>query len=131
MYDDLKEQAVKNIKKERQKKRGVYVVGFIFASLSAILFIISLNLPDKAAFWIKFPILVFAMVYGIIYFGTFGFPFLSDTDEMTQEEIEREMVKIYKLQSSTKIEDEELSERLELREIEELKDKWENEDDFV
>ena len=107
------------------------MVGFVFACLSALLFIISLNVPAQAAFWIKFPILVFAMVYGIVYFGTFGFPFLGDTDELSQEEIEREMVKIYKSQPKVGREDESFNEGLELREIEELKNRWEEDEDFV
>ena len=130
MYDELKEKAIENLKAERAKKRDVYTVGLIFTAVSIILYVVSLNFYNPVAYWIKFPILVLALVFAIIYFSTFGFPFLSN-EEFTEEEIEREIVKIYKSGHSNKggILDED--ERLQLREIEELRSKYDDDEEFV
>ncbi|MDF1696436.1 MAG: hypothetical protein P1U56_11410 [Saprospiraceae bacterium] len=131
MYDDIKATAIENLKQKKKKKRAVYTVGAIFSSVAIILYVISLNFHPFVAYWIKFPILVLALVYAIIYFSVFGIPFLSDSDELSQEEIELEMVKIYRLQKSNDPLNDDDS-HLELKDIEALKDKWEdNEEEFV
>jgi SNF family Na+-dependent transporter len=129
MYEDLKEQAVKNLKKQRVKKRAVFIVGLIFAAVSALLYTISLNFDPFVAYWIKFPIMILALVFAIIYFSVFGFPFLGD-GELTDEEIEREIVKIYRLEGTNRTTTNE-SDELELREIEALKNKWEDDEEYV
>jgi len=130
MYEELKEKAVENLKKERAKKRGVHIVGVIFAAVSIILFVVSMNFNPTTAYWIKFPILILTLVYGIIYFSSFGIPFISEDDELTDEEIGREIVKIFKLEGSeNNMQHEE--DPLVLKEIEALKNKWEDNDEFV
>ncbi len=128
MYEDLQEKAIENLKEKKAKKKGVHTVGVIFIAVSIVLFTISTNFYGDVAYWIKFPILILALVYGIIYFSVLGFPFLGDDDELTDEEIGREIVKIYKQQgiNNTNTEDE-----LELREIEALKKKWDDDEEFV
>lgn len=131
MIGELRDKAIKNLEEHKKKRRGVYTVGFIFSCIGTVLYIVSTTIPSPvASFWIKFPIIVLAMVYGIVYFGTFGFPFLGDSDELSTEEIEREMVKIYKkenaLRTSVSIEAE-----LELKELEELEIRQSKESDFV
>lgn len=130
MYEELKEKAVENLKKERAKKKEVHTVGLVFGAVSIILFVISLNFYSSTAYWIKFPILILALVYGIIYFSSFGIPFISEDDELTDEEIEREIVKIFKLEGreTTAHLDEDA---LELKEIETLKNKWDDDEEFV
>lgn len=129
MYEDLKEKAVNNLKKHKSKTRAVYTVGAIFTAICFLLFAISLNFNGPAAYWIKFPIIIFALIYAIIYFSAFGIPFLME-EEISDEEIEREMVKIYKLQSKSYSTEKEI-ERLELKEIESLKNKWEDDEEYV
>lgn len=131
MYEDLKEKALSKIKKNRAKKKGVYIVGVIFTAVSILLFVISMNFYASTAYWIKFPILILALVYAIIYFSTFGVPFLGFEEEISEEEIEREIVKIYKLQNKNDLNSTENLEELELKEIETLKKKWDDDDDFV
>ncbi len=130
MYEDLKEQAVDNLRKKKSKKRSVHTVGVIFAAVSIILFTISTNFYSDVAYWIKFPILILALVYGIIYFSAFGIPFIGDDDLLTDEEIDREIVKIFKLEGVNKSN---LSsdDELELKELESLSNKWEDDDEFV
>ncbi|MEM9546365.1 MAG: hypothetical protein AAGA77_10340 [Bacteroidota bacterium] len=131
MYDDLQEKAVKNLKKKKLEQKGVYVVGMIFAAVSIILYTISLNFGGMAAYWIKFPIMVLALVYAVIYFATFGIPFMRDGDELTDEEIEREMVKIYKEQGLKNSEAENEKDELELRDIEALRNKYDDNEEYV
>ena len=131
MYEDLKNKAVTNIKNDRAKKRGVHTIGVIFTAVSIILFVISLNFNAYTAYWIKFPILILALVYAIIYFSVFGAPFLGTQEEISDEEIEREIVRIYKLEGKNESKTSEDFEELELKEIETLKKKWEDDDDFV
>lgn len=131
MYEDLRKQAVENLKKEKATKKGVHIVGAIFVAVSIILFTVSLNFDPFVAYWIKFPILVLALVYGIIYFSVFGIPFLGESDELTDEEIGREIVKIYKKEESNNPNFSEDNEGLELKELEALKGKWEDDEEYV
>jgi len=131
MYEDLKEQAIENLKKEKTKKKGVHIVGLIFVATSIILFTISLNFDPFVAYWIKFPILVLALVYAIIYFSVFGIPLIGEEDELTDEEIGREIVKIYKSESTNKSNVSNEEDALELKELEALKNKWEDDEEFV
>lgn len=131
MYEDLKEKAIQNLKKQRNKKRAVQIVGVVFVAVSIILYIVSLNFYADVAFWIKFPIIILALVYAIIYAAVFGIPFISLDDELTDEEIEREIVKIYKLEGSIRNDDLDIEDELELKEIEALKRKWDEGEEFV
>jgi len=131
MYEDLKNKAVTNLKKDRAKKKGVHIVGVVFSAISILLFVISMNFNAYVAYWIKLPILIFALVYAIIYFSVFGLPFLGLEDEISEEEIEREIVKIYKLQTKNESNVKDDIDELELKEIESLKHKWDDEDEFV
>jgi hypothetical protein len=131
MYENLKDKALAKIKRERVKKKSVHTVGIIFTAVSILLFVISMNFHGSAEYWIKFPILILALVYAIIYFSTFGVPFLGLDEEISDEEIEREIVKIYKQQSKEGQNNANNSEELELKEIESLKNKWDNDDEFV
>ena len=123
MYEDLKERAIENLKKEREKKKAVHIVGAIFVAVAIVLYTISLNFDPFVAYWIKFPILVLALVYAIIYFSVFGIPFISEDDELTDEEIGREIVRIFKLEGADKAGLSNKDDALELKEPEALKNK--------
>ncbi len=130
MYEELKEKAVENLKKKKVLKKNVHTIGVIFTAVSILLFVVSMNFYSETAYWIKFPILILALIYGIIYFSCFGIPFISEDEELTDEEIGREIIKIFKLEGrgdSAQVENDEL----ELKEIEELKQKWGDDEDFV
>lgn len=131
MYDELRDKAEKKV----EGKKGFYVTAVVFAFISLLLVVISLAVPVNAtgAFWIRFPILIFAMVLGIIYVAVFGIPFTGIlSNEWEEEEIEREMMKLYYQRRRYLPPPEELSEddRLELKELERLKEKWEYEDEY-
>ena len=134
MYEDLRQKAITKIEKERKAKKAVHIVGLIFSFVSIVLMVVSSQVPNPtAAFWIKFPILLLALVYGIIYTANFGIPFLSSSDDLTEEEIEREIVKIYRKTNLDKIvadEDTHLDLQ-DLRELEELQIRQDQSDEFV
>ena len=128
MYNELRSKAAKKV----EDKMGFYVTAVVFGFLSIILVVISLVVPD-GGFWIRFPILIFAMVLGIIYVSVFGIPFTGTlSNEWKEEEIEIEMMKMYYHRKRFLPPPEELSkdDRLELKELERLKEKWEYEDEF-
>lgn len=123
MYDELRSKAEKKV----EGKMGFYITAFVFACISLVLVVISLTVP-AGGFWIRFPILIFMMVLGIIYLSVFGIPFTGAlSKEWQEEEIEREMMKLYHSRRRFLPPPEELSDEdvLELKELERLKEKWE------
>lgn len=129
LYENLREKAIKRIEKEKKKRQGVYVVGWVFAVVSVILFVVSTQFSGEAVFWTRFPIIILALVYSIVHVSTLGFPFLKE-DELSEEEIEREMVKIYKRSNLNKISEEPID-RLELKQIEEIELRQESQRDML
>ena len=132
MEDEIREKAEKNFK----YKQAFYVVATTFAAVSIILFVVSLTLVSvKAKFWVLFPILVLTLVLGIVYVSMFGFSLRSFSNrvEWEEEEIEKEMNRIYRQRKNEMPAGEELSDEdvLELKELERLKRKWYDYDDFV
>lgn len=130
MDKKLREKAEKKV----QQKKEFYIVAFIFASISVILLILSFVIGGAAAFWIRFPMLIFALVLGILYLSIFGVPGTGIlSSEWEETELEKEMYRLYRKQKDALPTSEELSEedRLELKELERLKRKWEGEDDYV
>jgi hypothetical protein len=130
MDEEIREKA----KKKVQEKKGFYIVAMIFAAVSVILLILSLVIGGSAAFWLRFPMLIFALVLGILYVAIFGFPGTGIlSGEWEEAEMEKEMSRMYREQRRSLPPADELSEeeRLELKELERLKRKWEGEDDFV
>ena len=130
MYEELRKKAKKRV----EAKVGFYVVAMIFAAISIILLVVSFTVPPPASFWVRFPILVLALVLGIIYLATFGFPFTNILSQSWQEEeIEKEMARLYKEERPALPPEEELSEddRLELKELERLKQKWDRGEEYV
>lgn len=124
MYDELRRRAQKKV----DGKKGFYVTAVVFGLISLILVVISLVVP-AGGFWIRFPILIFGMVLGIIYVSVFGIPYSGIlSNEWEEEEIEREMMKMYHHQRRYLPPPEDLTEedKLELKELERLKEKWEN-----
>lgn len=136
-HEQIKEKA----KKKVEAKKGFYVVAFIFGAVSAILIVINLILlfnyrPSDPSIhiWLLFPILIFVLVLAGLYFSIFGIPGSKTLSEAwEEEEMNREILRLYKQQGIELPPDQELSEedQLELKEFERLKQKWEGRDDFV
>lgn len=126
-YDELRKRAEKKVK----GKKAFYILATVFGALSVILYVVSLQFWGWAAYWIRLPILIFALVLAIVYVSIFGFAFM-DTD-WEEEEVEKEIARLSKISPLELPSGEELSEedKLELKELERLKRKWQDEDDYV
>jgi len=131
MYEEIREKAVKELEEKKERRKGIRMVGLVFGMVAIILLVVASQFSQPASFWIKFPILVLSLVYGVVYFSEYGLPFSNDTDELSEEEIEREMANIYRKSNLNKFSNSDIEEELELREIEELKDKYDGRQDYV
>ena len=131
MYEKLHKKAKKRV----EAKKAFFLLSMIFSSISIILFIISLNFRTSVAFWVNFPTLVFALILGIMYVATFGLPFTGmSAGEWEEQEMEKEMARLYRKQQMNLPASGDLSEDdlLELKELERLKKKWDGqEEDYV
>jgi hypothetical protein len=135
--EDIREKAKKRV----EAKKGFYVVAFIFGAISVILVAINLILlfnyrpsaPD-VHIWLLFPILIFMLVLGGMYLSIFGLPgSRAQNEDWEDREMRREMLRLYEREGIQLPPDKELSDedRLELKELDRLKQKWERRDDFV
>jgi len=128
MNEELENKARKRV----EAKKAFYLVAVIFAFTSLILLVLSFFFPYPVSFWVRFPIVTFPLVLAILYVPTFGLPFSRvGSEEWEEEEYEKELDKLYRENRSKLSAPEELSEedRLELRELDRLKRKWENDEE--
>lgn len=129
MNEELREKA----KKKVDAKMAFFVCAIIFSFVSVLLLLLSFYIT-AAGFWLRFPIPVLIMVLSILYLYAFGLPYSGALSEDWQEdEIEREMIKLYRQKKAQLPPLEDLSETevLELKELERLKKKWEWNEDYV
>ncbi|MEL6676771.1 MAG: 2TM domain-containing protein [Bacteroidota bacterium] len=78
-----------------EAKHGFYIISTVFAAISVILYVVSLNVGGGAAFWIKFPIMILALILGVVYVSLFGWSVNRPFDgSWKEEEIQREMARI-------------------------------------
>jgi hypothetical protein len=129
MYKDLRKKAEKTV----QAKVAFYICTIVFSFVTVLLLMLSMYLPS-ISFWLMLPIPVFIMVLVILYLFGFGFPFSGTlSDDWQEEEIEKEMIKLYRRKKALLPPNEELSETeiLELKELERLHQKREWDEDFV
>lgn len=80
------------------------------------------------------PISIFIMVLGVLYIQAFGIP-TSDrsSDDWEEEEIEKEMLKLYRQKKAQLSPLDQLSEKeaLELKKLEQIEKKWDWDEGFV
>ena len=129
MYNELRKKA----KKKVQAKVAFYICFIVFAFTSVVLVMLSLYLPS-ISFWLRLPIPIFIMVLAILYISAFGFPTSRTlSDDWQEDEIEKEMLKLYQKKKADLPPLEELSEEemMELKELDLLEEKWYREDDYV
>ena len=129
MYEEIRKKA----KKKVQVKMAFYICTIVFAFTSVVLLMLSFYLPS-ISLWLRLPIPVFIMVLGILYLSAFGVPFTeTHGEDWEEEEIQKEMIKLYRQRKAQlpPLEDLSESEMLELRELEELDEKWDRDEDFV
>lgn len=124
MYKKLRKKAEKKV----EAKMAFYTFAIIFSFISMILLIISFQLPAIRV-WLMLPIPILLMVLAILYLDAFGYSTKGRlSEDWKEEEIEKEMLKLYQQRSASSIalSEEELSENdiLELKELERLQEKW-------
>lgn len=123
MSEELRKKAEKRV----EAKMGFFITGITFACTAVILIMLSLYLPQIAV-WLLLPVPVMGMVLGILYVSIFGFPTSGNPSTAWREEaIKKEMKRLHQEKKAADPHEEELSEadRLELEELERLKEKWE------
>ncbi|NNE29846.1 MAG: Pr2TM family membrane protein [Saprospiraceae bacterium] len=129
MDQDLRKKA----KKKVEAKMAFYYCTVIFAFTAVILLIIGLALPE-VAFWLMIPIPVFIMVLGILYLSAFGLPNTGSlSGDWKEEEIEKEMLDLYRRRKDrlSKLDELSESEILELKELERIREEQEWDEDLV
>ena len=129
MYKEIRKKAEKKI----QAKMGFYVCVIVFSFTTFILLALSFYMP-AISFWLRLPIPVFLMVTAILYLVAFGVPSkITLSQDWKEEEIEKEMLRLYQQKKALLPPPEELSqpETLELEALERLEEKWYLDDDYV
>ncbi len=128
MYKELHEKAKKRV----EAKMAFYICAIVFFFVTIVLLMLSFYLP-AVAFWLRLPIPIFVMVLAILYLTAFGLPVGGLSQDWQEEEIEREMIRLYRQKKAQLPPLEEMSETeiLELKELERLKKKWDWGEDYV
>ncbi|MEL7120123.1 MAG: hypothetical protein AAFO07_11800, partial [Bacteroidota bacterium] len=93
-------------------------------------FLISYIVGPGAAFWLRFTIAIMAITLLFLYSLLIGIPFSGILSKQWQDdEVEKEMVRLYhqKLRSLPPPEELTEDEKLELKELEKLSEKWDDE----
>lgn len=129
MYKELRKKAEKKV----QAKMAFYICAIVFSFVTVLLLMLSFYLP-AVGFWLRLPIPVFIMTLSILYLSAFGLPTTGAlSEDWQEEEIEKEMLKLYRQKKTQLPSREELSETeiLELKELERLRQKRDWGEDFV
>ncbi len=123
----------KEAKKRVEAKMAFYICAIVFTVVTVVLLMLSAYLP-AVGFWLRLPIPIFIMVLGILYLSIFGLPNSGALSaDWQEEEIEKEMIRLYRQKKTQLPSQEELSETesLELKELERLQEKWDRGEDYV
>ena len=129
MYNELRKEA----KKKVEAKMAFFICAIVFTCATVLLLMLGITLP-VISMWLWLPIPAFIMVLGILYLNAFGFPAKGTLSlDWQEEEIEKEMVRLYRKKKAALPPLEELSEseRLELKELDRLQKEREWDDDLV
>lgn len=129
MYEELRKKA----KKKVEAKMSLYICAIVFTFVSAVLLMISVYLPS-ISFWLRLPIPIFVMILSILYVTIYGIPY-TDThgEDWQEEEVQKEMFRLYQKRKAYLKESEDLSETemLELKELEEIEETIDRDEDYV
>jgi len=129
MYKELRKKA----KKKVEAKVAFYTCIIVFSFTTIVLLILSFAIPP-IRFWLMLPIPIFLMVLGVLYLTALGYNTNGTLSEDCQEEeIEREMIKLYQQKRAQfpSLKERSEAEILELKELERLEKKWYGEEDYV
>lgn len=117
MYEDLRDRAIANLEKRKRREKVMQVIGAVLGSIATFLFFIryTADVSDRPYFFI--PIGILALVYFIIHTAVLGLPFIDHSD-ISEEDIEHEVAKVYRRYKSSDLLDVSEEEHLELKQIE-------------
>lgn len=62
----------KKARLRERTKRAYVIIATVFASISVLLMTLSIKIGGDAAFWLRFPILIFCLILIILYIAFFG-----------------------------------------------------------
>ena len=127
MYEDLRDRAIRNLERRKKKVRAMQIVGVVFGSMILFLFGIRyLMMPSDRPFMF-IPIGILAIIYSIIHTSVLGLPFVENKD-ITEEDIEKEVIKVFRRYKRVDLQDLTHEEELELKQLERL---IEDDDEYV
>lgn len=119
MYDELRDRAIINLEKKRKKVRIMQIVGVILGSVSLFLFFIRYLMYEGDRPYMFIPIGIMALVYCIIHTIVLGFPFVNN-DDITEDEIEIEVIKVFRRYKRSDLNDINEEEELELKQMDRI-----------
>ena len=127
MYEELRDRAITNLERKRKKVRAMQIVGVIFGSIALFLFFIRYLMYEGDRPYMFIPIGILAIVYSIIHTSVLGLPF-GNSDDITEEDIEIEVIKVFRKDKSFDLQDINEEEELELKQMERILN---NDEDYV
>jgi len=126
MYEELRDRAITNLERRRKKEKAVQVVGVVLGSIATLLFGIMYFMVPADRPYMLIPVGILGLLFSIIYTSILGLPFINN--EISENDIEMEVAKIYREYKSTDLMDLTEEEQLEIRQIEILMD---DKDEYV
>jgi len=127
MYEELRDRAIDNLKRRRKKVRAMQIIGAILGSVALFLFCIRYAMDASDRPYMFIPIGILALVYFIIHTAVLGLPF-AGPDYITEEDIETEVVKVFRRYKSSELLDLNEEEELELKQMDRILN---NNEDYV
>ncbi len=122
----MKKEISKLAKKNLRKIRDFQIVATVFGSISIILFVISLRFYQPTKFWINFPTLILMITLAIQYVSSFGFKSMREANlDRDDEELEDEIARLFidRTEGLELRENLDMEDRLELLELERIKER--------
>ena len=127
MYEELRDRAIINLERRRRKVRAMQIVGVILGSIAIFLFGIRYLMFEGDRPYMFIPIGIVGLIYCIIHTAVLGLPF-GNPDDISEEDIEIEVIKVFRKYKSSDLHDMNDDEELELKQIEKILD---NDDEYV
>ncbi|MDF1696305.1 MAG: hypothetical protein P1U56_10750 [Saprospiraceae bacterium] len=127
MYKEVRDRAISNLERKRKKVRAMQIVGVIFGSIAMFLFGIRYLMHPIDRPYMFIPIGIIAVIYSIIHTVVLGLPFVNNED-ISEEDIEREVIKVFRRYKTSELDNLTLEEELELKQLEKVIDE---DDEYV
>lgn len=121
----MRDKLEKRVRRHMRKKKAFLIIGVCYLGVSLILLFISMQVDPWDRVWVNFPSLIFLVVLAIIYVSMFGLRPMNDALYDEEDEIDEAVARLYEYKTRNQTIREDISEevRLELIELQELKEK--------